>query len=237
MAKKKKISRKQLLKEPDEFLTLSRRLFNFVMTNQKYVIVFIAIIMLIAFIGVTMKHFFIKSENEASILLEQVRSGYEASQSNEKASQDRIYKNAAMGFEKILDKYPRTNAGKLSLITYANISYNEGYYDRAIELYKKALKYYKNDLSVMPLIIQGLGYSYSERKDYKTALEYFNQILLLADGLMKGEILFQMAHIYERIGDNKKSLETYQKITSDYPDSMYYKIASDKLSKQNKTKS
>jgi ABC-type enterochelin transport system permease subunit len=34
MAIKKKVSRKQLLKEPDEFLTLSARLFQFVVKNK-----------------------------------------------------------------------------------------------------------------------------------------------------------------------------------------------------------
>ena len=38
MAKKKKVTRKQLLKEPDEFLTFSTKLFNFVLKYKLQVL-------------------------------------------------------------------------------------------------------------------------------------------------------------------------------------------------------
>jgi tetratricopeptide (TPR) repeat protein len=228
MAKKrKKISRKQLLKEPDEFLSFSRRLFQFVVGHYVQISVglgiFFAVILTIAGI----QYFSERSETQASERLGQAMTKYETAMKDNDA--EKAYAEVQADFQKIIDGYSGKDAGKLAGMVYAAVCYQAGETDKAIELYEKALQELNEYSSLKTQILNGLAYAYEAKKDYKTAVSYFEQIASGTGTVMKDEALFNLGRLYSQMGEAEKSLAAYKKIVSDYSDSVYIDLAKEKV--------
>ena len=127
------------------------------------------------------------------------------------------------------EKYSGTRGGKLAGVIYANICYNIGDFDRAIQLYKSALKDFEDDVSLKDFVLIGLAYSYEGKKDYPAAIKFFEDIVSSPDAIMKEEALFGLGRIYAEAGSPDKSLKSYKQIIADYSDSIYYKLAKEKI--------
>ncbi len=111
MAKRKRVTRKQLLKEPDEFLTFSRRLLLFVLENKVKIATglgaFFAVI--IVFSGI--QYFSDRAEDKAFALIGQGVDKYETLLKDD--GPEKAYTDVQPDFQLILDKYSEKNAGKL----------------------------------------------------------------------------------------------------------------------------
>ena len=77
MAKKIKKTRKELLKEPDEFMTISGKFIGFIVEYKNQVTYALGIIVALALIFSGYRFFSIRSENKASALLGQGLAKYE----------------------------------------------------------------------------------------------------------------------------------------------------------------
>ncbi|OQY54514.1 MAG: hypothetical protein B6245_21190 [Desulfobacteraceae bacterium 4572_88] len=227
MAKRKRVTRKQLLKEPDEFLTFSRRLLLFVLENKVKIATglgaFFAVI--IVFSGI--QYFSDRAEDKAFALIGQGMDKYETLLKDD--GPEKAYTDVQPDFQLILDKYSEKNAGKLARIIYANICYNAGNADKAIELYDKAIQEVENDASFKNLVLSGLAYAHEAKKDYKTAIRYFETIANGNDPLMKDEAFFNLGRLYAETGEGEKSMNAFKTIVSDYTDSLYLELAKERV--------
>lgn len=226
MAKKKRVTRKQLLKEPDEFLTFSRRQFKFVMEHTREISIglgaFFAVLAIIAGI----RYFSDRAEDKASALLGKSITKYEKAMKD--SDSEKAYAEVQPDFHKLLEEYPGKDAGKMARIIYAGISYDAGDPDKAIELYEEAIEDFDDNPSFRNIILSGLGYAYEKKEDYKTAVTYFEKISNGSDLLLKDEALFNLGRLYAELGDAEKSADAFKKIVSDYSDSMYVELAKEK---------
>ncbi|NVL90119.1 MAG: tetratricopeptide repeat protein [Desulfobacterales bacterium] len=229
MAKKKRVTRKQLLKEPDEFLTFSAKAIRFVADNQRPVFgVAIGVaVVLLAFAG--FQYFSNLSERRAYAMFEQGRLNYLAEISGNKTTPAKEKEQAAGQFEEVIRKYPSTNAARFSLIVYADMSYHRGDYQKAIELYKKALGAFSGEVAIQKLILNGLAHAYEAKKDYRSAAEYFQKITDTQDEFMKGDTYYNLGRMMEALNRPEKALEAYNKVLQDYPDSAGFRIAKEKV--------
>ena len=71
MAKKRKKTRKELLKEPDEFLTLTGRVIEFAVDHKNQLIYGLGIVLALAIILSGIRFFSIRAENKAAAMLNQ----------------------------------------------------------------------------------------------------------------------------------------------------------------------
>lgn len=227
MAKKKRISRKKLLKEPDEFQTFSARAIRFVVDNQRPVfgILIGVVVVVLAFAG--FRYFSNLSERKAYAMFEQGRMHYMAENSQDKKTP--AQEKAAEQFEKVITKYPSTDAARFSLLVYADMSYHNGDYQRAIELYQKAFDAFSGEGSIQKLIWNGLAYAYEAQKDYKAAAEYFQRITETQDKFIKGDACYNLGRIMDTMNHQDKALEAYNKVVQAHPDSVGFKIANEKV--------
>lgn len=227
MAKKKRVTRKQLLKEPDEFLTFSGKAIQFVANNQRLVLGVLTgvVVIVLAFAG--FGYFSKLSERRAYAMFEQGRSHYLAEISGGKAPLSQ--KEAGEQFEEVLRKYPSTNAARLTLLVYADMSYHRRDYQKAIELYQKALSAFSGDDAIKKLIWNGLAHSYEAKKAYQSAAEYFRKITESQDNFMKGDAYYNLARMMEALNHQEKALEAYKKVIEAHPDSVGFEIAKDKV--------
>ncbi|MGB5156614.1 tetratricopeptide repeat protein [Desulfobacterium sp. N47] len=224
----KKITRKALLKEPDEFITFSTKLLNLAGKHQTQLISIVSAAVLIALVFSGYSYFNRKSESKAYSMLENSMREYKISV--KKNGPEKALKEVKDSFKNIIDKYSGNSGGKIARLEFANICYNAGDIDTAIDLYNKALIDFSNNRFIKCGIINSLGYASEEKKDYKSAVAYFEKIVSEPDNSLKDEAYFNLGRLFAIMEEGKKSKEAYKKICSDFPDSFYFMIAKEYVS-------
>ncbi|MBF0450052.1 MAG: tetratricopeptide repeat protein [Candidatus Magnetomorum sp.] len=224
MAKKKKITRKQLLKEPDEFLVFSRRLFNYVMGNFNYVLGGLGGVILIAVIILGIHAWGLSSENKAATKLSEAQNIYAKALEKESQNIEAAFSAAQPGFEAVMANYGNTVAATMASIMYANICYNAGRYNQSITLYEKVLDRFETTSSLYPVIRYNLGYAYVANQDYKKALKILEKDAFSPEGLLKDDVLFLLGLVYERMGNTEKRDQIFEMIKTGNEEALFYNI-------------
>ncbi len=220
---KKKVTRKQLLKEPDEFLTWSSHAMEWAKKHQTLVITGVSVIFSVALLLAGIQFFSQRSENRAFTLLDRDMALYQQTLAAKGAAQ--ALHSVAEDFDTLLKDYSKDTAAKVGRMVYAGICFKGGDVDRAIALYTQASKEFQNNPLYQPLIDTSLGYAYQAKKDFKTAAGFFRKAAAAPDAVMPDQALFNLGQIYAKMGDKTRSIQAFKKIVSDYPNSMYVQMA------------
>lgn len=228
MAKKRKKTRKELLKEPDEFMTISGKLIGFAVDHKNQLTYALGIIVVLALIISGYRFFSIRAENNASALLDKSMSKYNNLKAEKKP--DEVYSEMSPDFEFILDKYNGKESAKLARLTFANICYNAGKYKQAIELYKTSLTDFTKHPMIHNLILSNLGYAYEQEADYSNAVNYFQKISSASELPIRDEALYHLGRLYDKLGENEKSRKAYDEILTDHQDFMYIDLIKERIS-------
>ena len=223
----KKKTRKQLLKEPDEFITFTGKAITFVTGYQKQISFMLCAIMAIVLIFFGYRFFAQRAETKAFTRLGQTQSKYDTLKKT--SSETAAYSQVSEAFQSIIKKYGGKAGGKLARVIYANISFDAQKYKEAIELYKQSLSDFKDDKFVYNLIISNLGYAYQRVGDEQNAAAYFEKAVSAKNSQIREEALFNLGLIYENLGKDEKGQQTLQQILKDHPDSIYFDIVSEEL--------
>lgn len=224
---KKRVTRKQLLKEPDEFISFTGKLISFGRQYHKPLAYAACAFFIIVITIVAAQYFSNRTENTASDLLRQAMQKYEIRRNASDAGQ--AFTEVGPDFEHILEKYSGKHAGKMAGVIYANLSYEAGKTETAILLYEKALNDAAMDGGYRNLILSSLGYAYEQKGDIKAALTYFEKI---ADGnnpVAKDVAFFNLGRLYEAMDEPEKSREAFTRLVSDFQDSIYYDLVNEKI--------
>jgi len=225
---KKRISRKRLLKEPDEFITLTGKIIRFAKRYQTPILGAACGIMVIFLLMTGLNYYFKYLETRAFALLDRGMAQYELSiKSN---GPQKAYNDVKEDFEAIIDEYPGRKGGKTAKVVYANICYNAGAYKKAGELYSNALEDFNDNFFIKNMILSSLGHVYEKTGDYKSSAGYFERIVAGPGSSMKDEALFNLGGIYFQSGDKTKSSGYFKRIKTDHVDSMYLDIVNEKIS-------
>ena len=228
MAKKRKKTRKELLKEPDEFMTLTGKIIGFAADHKTQLTYGLGIILALAIIVTGMRFFSIRAENKAAAMLDQSMAQYSNLQSSK--TPDEVYSAVSGDFQTILKKYGNKRSGRLARLIYANICYEAGNYQQAIDLYNASLNDFANYPMIHSQVLSSLGYAYEQQKEYATAVSYFEKISNAPEQILQDEALFNLGRLYDKLGQPEKSKEAYNKIVSEYPDFIYIELVKEKVS-------
>ena len=226
MAKKKRVTRKKLLKEPDEFITTTGRIIRWSQQYQKPLSYTAGAVFILLLAVAGFRYFAEQAENKAFQLLSQAIITFESRSSA--SGPEKAYQETKEDFEYILNKYKNKHGGELARVVYANINYDAGNPDQAILLYEQALKEQGKGSSLRNFILSSLGYAYEKKNDLQTALSYFEKIIESDDPMMKDVALFNQARLHEALGDLSRSRDAYKRLASDYADSVYFELAKEK---------
>ena len=228
MAKKRKKTRKELLREPDEFMTISGKLIGFAVDHKNQLTYALGIIVVLALIISGYRFFSIRAENNASALLDKSLTKYDSIKAEKQP--DEVYEEVSADFQFILNKYKGKESAKIARLIYANICYNAGKYKQAIELYKTALTEFAKNPMIHYQILGNLGYAYEQEEDYLTAVGYFEKISSAPEPIMRDEALYHLGRLYDKLGENEKSREAYNKILTDHQDFIYIDLVKERMS-------
>ena len=224
---KNRISRKELLKKPDEFITFSGKLIQFGIAHKAQIAIGCAVFLLVVVIFSVAQFLGDRAENQAYVKLGEILKKYEEKQQDTPLGE--AYQAVKGDFEDFLASYGGKDGGRIGRLVFANISLNGQDTDLAIDLYRDSLTEFTAHSYFQNLVFSGLGYAYEAKKDLAKAIEFFEKIVASTNSLMKDEALFSLGRLYREAGDMEKSRSAYQQIVSEYTDSVYLEIAKDKV--------
>jgi tetratricopeptide (TPR) repeat protein len=219
----KKLTRKQLIKEPDEFISFSGKAIQWATRHRRHVAAAAGIALIILAAFTVIRFFHAKSENQAFSLLKIALDAYETDRKDQ--SPEIAYDNAEKNFGAILAKYSGYTGGKLARTELAKISLKTGKTDRAIELYSQSINDFKNPSSFRNFALSGLGHAYTAAKDYANAVKYFEIIVQDGVELFRDEALFHLGQLYQLMGNREKSADAFRELAAKYPGSIYFELS------------
>ncbi len=115
-------------------------------------------------------------------------------------------------YKKLISEYSYTWSGHMANYHLANIHYNNGDMDDAIQSYEKFVGKLRNDKTgVNFLALTSLGYAYETKKDYEKALKYFEQAKTAYSVGFEAIAFRNIARAYENLNNKEKALEYYKK--------------------------
>ena len=222
----KKVTRKKLLKEPDEFITFSSKMITWLTTYKQQAIAGGVVLVVLLAATALYQTYTRHAENRVSTLLSESMDHYETAMKGKDPV--KAYQAVEKSFSRILDDYSSQPMGKIAALEFADICYRAGEYDKAISLYKSVQERFESEPFYKNLILSGLGYAYEGKKDYKSAATYFEMLTDSADPSMKDFSLFNLAAVYEKMGNKEKSKALFARIPAEFPNSIYAEVAKEK---------
>jgi tetratricopeptide (TPR) repeat protein len=212
----KKISRKRLLKEPDEFISTTAKVMQFLRVHRREVTLYAVVAVALATAGLGGYSYFRWQKGKAQGIQQQGFQLYQetlnkaANPEGDKAN----YKKALEKFQEALAVYSWGNVGQLSRIYIGHCFYGLKEYDQAIQAYSRCL-----EGPFRSLALNGLGYCYESKGDYAKAAENYQKVAEEDGNPYQEESMLDLARCYEALKEKGKALEVYQKASAKYPKS------------------
>jgi predicted negative regulator of RcsB-dependent stress response len=216
MAGKKKISKKELLKKPDEFITLSTQTMDWVKDNTTKVIWIGSgvVLLLILYFGYTAYRNHQEKQGH-----EKYFSSLEINDPDQKLKK----------LEEMLKEFPNTKAAQAAMVDIGHLYYQKKDFARAVFYYQSALNQGKFPTTFKTMILGNLAYAYEQKGDLQQAAKTLLEITQGQDNLLKEDSLLNLARVYQKMGKKAEAKATYRSLLNSFPQSPYGNMVKDRL--------
>jgi tetratricopeptide (TPR) repeat protein len=221
---KKKVTRKQLLKGPDEFLTFSEKAALYVKEHHRkftYIAGIIAAMFLI-YLGINTGIGYI---NEKGQMAYNMAYNIMSTQNMDLSPESEKLKECAELFQKVIDDYGLSKASRLALPELAYIKMVEQKYAEAIPLYQEFLDKAPNNSPYRSLARIAIAACHEAMGEYEQAIEILNQVTAQADALFMEQAMFSLARIYRLAGQKDKAKEILREFVEKFQTSPFLPLA------------
>lgn len=210
MAKRVKVSRKEFLKEQDQFLTTSQKVTAYLSDHGPLMLTSAGVIIVLFALVAGYRY----NQQVKDMRMENLYSQM-AKIHNEEA--DKKPENAIEELEKLWGQFQegsqKTRAGLLLAEEY----YQDQQFDKAIELYTEISGRSDGQELSSQLARMGLAYSHEGKKDYKKAAEIYKSIAgTESGGFPLFDVYIGLARCYELDKDNKNALTTLREMENKF---------------------
>ena len=198
---------KQELKQPDRFQVITAQVMTRLLQYKKEAAIALGAVVVIV-LAATGWYFYNQHQESAAMSL------------YNKATED-FFTARATGkdiaparkkFEELDSKYSGTRAAAFAAYRLGNIALNLNDADGAMKWYQKYLSHDSSDNEFKILVLNGMGYCYEIKKDYKNALTQFEKAASgKAAAGFAGMTYENIGRTYEALNDPKKAVENYKK--------------------------
>ncbi|MBW1915300.1 MAG: tetratricopeptide repeat protein [Deltaproteobacteria bacterium] len=213
----KKETRKEMLKEPDQFFLTSGKILSFIKQNSQLLInIGIAIAVLVV-IGVGF-NWYGNRINEKG--LEAYSAAYQTIIRNMQTDEGRYELEKPVElFNKVINEYGSSDAAQLAIPQVAYLKLLEGKFDEAITMYQQFMDGIPEGDPRKQLTRLALSSCYEEKGEYPRAIETLEQITEGTEDFFKEQAMLSLARVY-RLTDNKaKSEEILKEFIENFEDS------------------
>jgi len=220
---KKKITRKELLKTPDEFLTFSAKAANFISAHLrqiKYVGVGIVVIA-VGYMGIYSYLRYLNKNGQNAYnkayytLMEEMKP---------KPNPDNLRESEEL-FRKVIDDYGLSKAARLAVPQVAYLKFLDKQYDEAIALYRKFLEEVSGDTEYESLANLALANCFEAKGDLRTAIDTLLLVVKAPENPFTETARLSLARLYRLDGQPEKAKEILEKFVESYPESPFLPFA------------
>lgn len=214
----KKLTRKELLKEPDEFLTTTAKAIGYAREHPKPVALGCALVV-IGLLAAAGFYYYQKHQATSSHeLFEQVCREYEAAVQTPQQPAPEKLDHLLAEFDALAKEYPSLPAGEMALLYSGHVLYKKKDFKGALERYVRmqSTNLVKSGLS--PLVLYHIAMTQVALKEYDKAVVLFDQLSKDTDSPYRREAYGTVARIYESMGKNKEAVQAYRQYLKMFPE-------------------
>lgn len=217
---RKRSNKGQELTQPDEFLTLSEKVADYVMMNTKQVFTGLGIAVAVIAIAVGTYYWKEAGKNKAAYLLYQASKHMQAAEAQvDTAKAESELAAARTIYENIVKEYGSSKLAPAAHYQLGNIDTRTKKYDEALKHYEAAMAA-NGDALIASAARQKVAYVKWAKGDKDGALKDFDQ-LLAADGSAKDLIHVEKGKLLEELGKKEDAMKEYNVVIADFKQSPF----------------
>ncbi len=223
----KKVSRKELLKSPDEFITLSERIVNFAKENQRLLQLCGLVIAAVFVLYLAVNGYFSHINNKGQHLYNQAYNAL--SQEFDPGAESKSLENAEKFFTRVIDEYGMSKAARLALPQLAYIKFRNGKYDEAIGLYKKFMKKASGHREYEAMTSIAIAACYESKNDIDEAIGVIEGVSSDQEGPFREIAMFNLSRLYRLGNSPEKEKEALKQFIEEFSGSPFAQMAKARL--------
>jgi predicted negative regulator of RcsB-dependent stress response len=220
---KNKISRKELLKSTDEFMSLSAKAITFVKEHKRlFDYLGMAVLgLIVIYMGAYAYIKYINKKGQEAYNT----AFYTAAKITDSAKDPAAEKKVKALFESVIKDYGSSKSAKLALPEVASVDYDEKKYDQAIANYEAFLGKVSESDPYKSLARLSLSVCYEEKGQLDKAIEPLEKIMEGTDDPIKEQAMLNLARVYRLSNKQDKSNEILKQFKEKFPKSAYIDLA------------
>ncbi len=224
---KKRITRKELLKKEDEFVSFSNRVSQFIITHAKplrYLAYSVALIIVLV-IGIG---FYYRHINKKALVAYNNAYRVLVADSSADIAQENIQKSIEE-LQRLIHEYGWTKMATLAIPQLAYLKFDQGKFDEAISLYQTYLEREKSGSIYRSMAHFGLAAAYEAKGEHQSAIKNLSKIADAENSFLKEEALFTVGRLYALSGQPEKSKEVFREFVAQFKGSTLLPLAKAQL--------
>jgi len=201
---------KREIKE-DKFVTYTLIAFNFVRNNIRY---FLGGIIAIVVIAIAISIFYSMSRSKEAKASELMMEAQTSLSNGDK-------EEAIDTYNKLIESYSRTGAYVEAALRLGNIYFNDGLYEKAIDIFRKLADRAGGDDVIAYSAESGIAASLENLGRYKEAGErYMRFVRKYPKSAFAPQALFEASRCFRLAGDYSSARHNLEKLSKEYPESL-----------------
>jgi predicted negative regulator of RcsB-dependent stress response len=222
----KKITRKELLKEPDEFLTFSGKAIRYARENPRHT-VGVAVLLVACLVAAVGYHTYRSQRDSTSheLFLKATKDYEAAVNAAEPVSPEKLDQLFAQ-FDSIAQDYGSLPAGEMALLYSGHVLSLQKDYKRALQRYLKVESTRLAREGLRELFWYHIAETRMALKEYDQASKLFDTLSKDTDSPYRREAYVAIARIYELTDKKKEAVQAYRqylKVFPEAPDAAFVK--------------
>jgi tetratricopeptide (TPR) repeat protein len=211
-----KISRKKLLKEPDEFLTFSGRALAWSKANTRTIIWAGSAVVLALALVVGIQSYISHRNAQAAADLGRVFAAYQTALAGQlEAKQAELVLQA---LESVAQEYSASPAGQQARLAYGNLCLQMNAFDPAAKAFAMLADEPRLPDALQPLAHLGLGQALEGQKKFTEAADAYAAAARLAGPNLAAQARLDQARVLEAAGNPGAAMNLYRQLLKEPPD-------------------
>ena len=224
---KKKISRKELLKAPDEFQTISSKGVNFFNDHVKE-FKFFGIGLAVIAVGYLAVFGYITHVNKKG--LEAYNTAYDILAGSDKPDiPDEEKAKAEKLFQEVINEYSFSKAALLAYPQIGHLKFSQKQYEDAIVSYEKFADKVKGDKEYSALNDLALAANFEAKGNLEKSIGILSALVGSPDTPFRETAMYNLARVYRQNKQDDKAKETLKAFVSEYTSSPFLPMAKARL--------
>lgn len=213
-----------MLKQPDEFMTLSSQAITFVKDHKRqFDYLGLAVLgLIIIYLGWYAYVRYINNKGQDAYN----NAYYTMLKNTDTAKDQENQKKKEELFNRVINDYGSSKAARLAVPQLADAKFAQKKYDEAIAKYEEYLGKLSENDPYQYLTMLSLSVCYEEKGDYEKAIQSLEKIIAAGtDDFFKEQAMLSLARVYRLSGKQDKSNETLKQFKEKFPKSVFLELA------------